>query len=358
MSHACFSIKDCSSSLHRFQKYQDLPTRGATTVEQFSINGSLFLAFANSYGDTEGLNTDSFIYKLNDSTGTFFLYQTIDTTGARDIEYFMISDKHYLAVANRRNRNKHRLNSVIYRWNGHEFVTLQNIPTNSATSFNFFKILQELFLAVTNSKGMNLVIYKWKDNQFEKFQKIGTEGAGRESTAFVINNETFLAFANRDNSQQGYAVHSTIFEWSGNSFVKRQSLQTYGALDVKSFNINGDTFLAFANLYDGSNYYIDSFIYKWDGSKFVLFQSIPTHGASTWNPFVLCSQTLLGVANYKDKSVIYRYSGKQFTQYQEISTQGARGMTSFEYRGHTYLAIANRENGGKKNINSTLYKWI
>ena len=154
MSHAYFSIKDCSSSLHRFQKYQDLPTRRASAVEQFSINGSLFLAFANHQSDIEGRNTDSFIYKLNDSTGTFFLYQTIDTTGARDIEYFMISDKHYLAVAKRLNGTTHQLNSVIYRWNGHEFVTLQNIPTNSATSFNFFEILQELFLAVTNSGGM------------------------------------------------------------------------------------------------------------------------------------------------------------------------------------------------------------
>ena len=345
--------------MHRFQKYQDLPTKGAIVVEQFSINGSLFLAFANFYGDTEGRNTDSFIYKLNDSTGKFFLYQTIDTTGARDIEYFMISDKHYLAVANRLNGTTHQLNSVIYQWNGHEFVSLQNIATNSATSFNFFKILQELFLAVTNYGGMNSVIYKWKDNQFEKFQEIGTERTGHESTAFVINNETFLAFANYDNSQQGHAVHSTVFKWSGNSFVKLQSLQTYGAIDVKSFNINGDTFLAFANYWDGSNYNIDSFIYKWDGSKFVLFQSIPTHKASTWNPFVMCGQKFLGLANYNDKSVKYRYSGKQFTQYQEISTQGARGMTSFEYRGHTYLAIANlKNNDGKYNINSTLYKWI
>ena len=87
-----FSIKDCSRSLHRFQKYQDLPTRGARAVEQFSINGSLFLAFANRVGDTEGKNVDSFIYKLNDSTRIFSLYQTMDTSGAQDIEYFTISD--------------------------------------------------------------------------------------------------------------------------------------------------------------------------------------------------------------------------------------------------------------------------
>ena len=361
-----FFIKDCSSSLHRFQKYQELPTRGAHDVEQFSISGTLFLAFSNSYGDTEGYNTDSFIYKLNDSTGKFFLYQTIVTTGAHDTEYFTIADEHYLAVANRRNGSTYQLNSVIHRWNGQDFVTLQNIPTNSATSFNFFEILQEVFLTVTNALAKSAVIYKWKDNQFEKFQEIGTEGTGHGSTAFVINNETFIAFANYDNSRQGHAVHSTVFKWSGNSFVKRQSLQTYGALDVKSFNINADTFLAFANNYDGINYNIDSFIYKWDGSKFVLFQSIPTRGAIAWHPFVICDHTFLGVANLRDdslgfntKSVIYRYSGEQFIQYQEISTQGASDMASIEYNSNTYLAIASLMNKDwKRNINSMMYKWI
>ena len=351
--------------MHRFEKYQDLPTKGAAAVEQFSINGSLFLAFANYRGDTEGYNTDSFIYKLNNSTGKFFLYQTIDT-GAFDIEYFTISDKHYLAVANHYNGATHQLNSVIYLWNGHQFVTLQNIPTNSATSFHFFEMPQEMFLAVTNELAKSAVIYKWKDNQFEEFPEIGTGGRGMASTAFKINNETFIAFANHFISQQGHAVHSTVFKWSGNSFVKLQSLQTYGARDVKSFDINGDTFLAFANEYNGNNNNIDSFIYKWADSKFVPFQSIPTRGAFAWHPFVMCDHTFLGVANYRDdsqrhntKSVIYQYSGEQFIQYQEISTQGATDMTSFEYNGHTYLAIANhRNNDWKHNINSTLYKWI
>jgi len=353
--------------LHGFRQYQDLPTRGADAVKQFSINGSLFLAFANYYSDTKHFNTDSFIYKLNDSTGNFFLYQTIDTTGAYDIEYFTISGKHYLAVANRQNGATKQLNSVIYQWNGHQFVTLQNIPTNSATSFHFFEILQEMFLAVTNSiENLNTVIYKWKDNQFEQFQEIGTEGRSDESSAFKINNETFIAFANYANSQQGHAAHSTVFKWSGNRFVKLQSLQTYGAAGVTSFSINDDTFLAFANDYDGSKRNIDSFIYKWDGSKFVLFQSILTHGAVAWHPFVKCGQTFLGVANWKDdsqrynaESVIYQFSGDQFIKYQEFSTNGARDMTSFEYNDHTYLAIANsKNNNGKHNINSALYKWI
>ena len=337
--------------------YQDLPTRGARAVEQFSINGSLFLAFANYKSDTEGFNTDSFIYKLSDSTRKFSLYQTIGTTGGRDMEYFTINDRHYLAVANRNNKTTSRLNSVIYQWDGHQFVFFQNIATKAATSFNFFKIIKDMFLVVTNYED-NLVVYKWNSNRFEKFQEMGTD-RGVASAAFLINTETFLAFANT------YHYQATVFKWSGQHFVKLQSLQTCGAVDVKPFNINGHTFIVFANHRKGNNLNTDSFIFKWNGSQFVHFQSIPTHGVHGLHPFVTCGQTYLGVANHRDdshgfntKSVVYQASESQFSVYQQILTQGAHDMTSFEYKGHTYLAVANfMGNNEKQNINSKLYKW-
>ena len=181
----------------------------------------------------------------------------------------------------------------------------------------------------------------------------------------MINGDTFIAFANYYNSQHKYSVQSTVFKWSGGHFVKLQSLQTYGAHDVKPFIVNGHTFLAFANHYSGSKYNTDSFIYKWTGKKFVLFQSILTRGAIAWCPSVICGQTYLGMANHhgdgqerNSKSVVYQASGAQFIKYQEIPTHGAHGMTSFEYKGHTYLAVANYYNGQKHNINSALYKWV
>ena len=90
-----FSLQDFSSN--SFQKYQDLPTSGAVDVEQFTINGNQFLAFANFRNDSDGFNTESFIYKMNNLTEKFSLYQTINTMGAVDMEYFTIADKYYLA---------------------------------------------------------------------------------------------------------------------------------------------------------------------------------------------------------------------------------------------------------------------
>ena len=198
---------------------------------------------------------------------------------------------------------------------------MQNIPTDEASGLNFFEILSEQFLAVANTRSTKSVIYKWKGNWFEKFQEIETEKA-KACTAFVINNDTYIAFANFKSSAK-----STVFKWSGTKVFKLQSLQTHGAHEVTAFNTNGETFLGFANYINERSYNIDSFIYKWNGTSFVLFQSIPTRGARAWHPFVMCRQTFLGVANYFDasdyyntQSVIYQASGGTFVKYQEIST--------------------------------------
>ena len=221
-----------------------------------------------------------------------------------------------------------------------------------------------MFIAVSYPDSVRAAIFKWKDDKFEKFQEIGNLNA-KASTAFVINNDTFIAFANYYSSQERYSVQSPVFKWSGGIFVPLQYLQTYGAWDVKSFTNNSDTFLAFANYFNGSKHNIDSYIYKWDGSQFVLFQSIPTHGAHALQSFVMYDQKFLVVANFKDdtqgyntQSVVYQASGERFTKHQEISTHGAFDLTTFEYKGQTYLAIASYNSNEQRNINSTLYKWI
>ena len=340
-----FSFPDCSSCY--FEKYQDLPTRGAHSVEHFTIDGSLFLAFANYLSDTaENYNTDSFIYKFNDLTGKFFVYQTIGTHGGHDVEYFTISGEHYLAVANVYNGITLRLNSVIYLWNGTLFVSFQNVATIRGASFNFFTIEKEPFLAVSNLNA-NPVIYKWKNNMFEKFQEIAITRC-RASAAFVINNESYIAFANEIGS-----ASSVVYKRAGMHFVKLQNLQKHIAMDIKSFYINDDVFLAIASQ-------PESYINKWNGSQFVQFKTIHTSGARALHPFVMCGQTFLGVADQlRTKTVLYRFSASgQFTKYQELSTFGAIDMTSFEYKGHTYLVIANSGNSNQKNIKSTMYKLI
>ena len=109
----------------------------------------MFLAFANNQGDIYKHNAGSMIYKMNEQTGKFNLYQTLQTRGAFGLEYFSIADKHFLAVANHYD-GTYLLDSAVYQWNGQRFVVFQKIPTKGARHFTFFKISGQTYLTVAN----------------------------------------------------------------------------------------------------------------------------------------------------------------------------------------------------------------
>ena len=343
---------------NNFQKYQDLPTSGAVDVEQFTINGSQFLAFANSRSDTDGFNTESFIYKMN-FTEKFSLYQTINTMGVTDMEYFTIADTHYLAVTNFEFGFTPRLKLVIYRWNGQFFVVFQNITTygNGTADLNFFKIGTEPFLTIVNLNyeyndyWIELEIYKWINNSFDMYEATGIRAYALygASTEFVIKNETFIVMA----AGNHLYVFKRLRGWFRLLSPVRPIQLTYGARDVKSFKMNGQIFLAIANFEDGTK----PNILKWNGNGFVLYQTLFTTEAIACHPFVMYSQNFLGVVDAHGKSFVYRAIGSRFFMFRELSTQGAHGMTSFVHGGHTYLVVANTKSEEKFNINSTVYKF-
>ena len=178
----CFVfIKECSTGFHFFEKVQDLPTRGATAVQHFTINGSLFLTFGNYQGDIHKYKTSSVVYKMDEPTEKFTLYQTLQTRGAYGVEYFSIADKHFLAVAYLWD-GTYQLDSVVFQWNGQRFVVFQKLPTKGAAHFKFFTLNSEKYLTVANyfdgsTRSIKSVIYKWNGVKFNKFQEIATEGA-------------------------------------------------------------------------------------------------------------------------------------------------------------------------------------
>ena len=162
---------------------------------------------------------------MNEQTGKFNLYQTLQTRSALGL--------HFLAVANHYD-GTYLLDSAVYQWNGQRFIVFQKIPTKGASDVTFFTINGQNYLTVANhydgsTQSTKSVIYKWGSGKFNKFQEIPTEGA-LGCSAFVINNDTFIAFANYYNSNQKYAVQSNVFKRSGGHFVKLQSLQTRSEL--------------------------------------------------------------------------------------------------------------------------------
>ena len=352
-----FSLQDFSSN--SFQKYQDLPTSGAVDVEQFTINGNQFLAFVNSRNDTDGFKTEPVIYKMNNFTEKFSPYQTINTTGGTDMEYFTIADTHYLAVVNFESGSTRLAELVIYQWNGQFFVVFQNITSelgNGKSDLNFMKIGTEPVLTTVSvyyykEYWTALEIYKWTNNSFHMYQAIviRSHALYAASTEFVIKNENFLAIAAGN--------HLYMFKWVRGEFRQLSPVRpiqlTYGARDVKSFKMNGQIFLVIANFEDGTK----PNILKWNGNEIFPYQSLFTTEAIAYHPFVMYNQTFLGVVDVHGRSFVYRAIGSRFFKFRELSTQGAHGMTSFVHGGHTYLVVANTISEEKFNINSTVYKF-
>ena len=275
------------------------------------------------------------------------------------MEYFTIADTHYLAVGKFESGYTGREKVVIYQWNGQFFVVFQIIRDfyfhfgivdfdvergNRKEDLNFMKIGTEQFLTIVywyrnryNHHWIALETYNWINNSFDR----SPGGFGSRTfvvyhngatTEFVIKNETFLVITT------GNKLY--VYKWLRGRFYSlpvRTTQLTYGARDVKSFKMNGQIFLAIANFEDGTK----SNILKWNGSEFVPYQSLFNTEAIAWHPFVMYSQTFLGVVDAYGKSSVYQAIGSLFFKYQELSTQGGHGMTSFVHGGHTYLVVAN-----------------
>ncbi|MFC2059551.1 CARDB domain-containing protein [Chloroflexota bacterium] len=348
---------------HDFQQFQVIPTNGASSWENFTIDGETYLAVANhSNGSTN--NVDSIIYKWNGVS--LAEIQAIPTNGAYDWESFTIGGGTYLAVSNSSNDSTQNIDSRIYKWNGTSFAEVQAIPTNGAIDWESFTIDGETYLAVANhSNGstynVDSRIYKWNGTTLAEIQAIPTNRA-TDWESFTIDGETYLAVANHYNALT-FNVDSRIYKWNGTSFAEVQAIPTSGASSWESFTIDGETYLAVANGGNDITNNIDSRIYKWDSTSFAEIQAIPTNGAIDWESFTIDGETYLAVANFYNGSTfnidsrIYQWNGTSFAEVQAIPTNGAHGWESFTINGETYITVANARNDSTYNIDSRIYKW-
>ncbi|CAH3142470.1 unnamed protein product [Pocillopora meandrina] len=86
------------------------------------------------------------IYNMDESTEKLTLYKTLQTRGAYGVEYFSIADKHFLAVAQFWD-GTNQLASVLFQWNGQQFVVFQKLPTKGAAHFKFFTLNRDKYIS-------------------------------------------------------------------------------------------------------------------------------------------------------------------------------------------------------------------
>lgn len=311
------------------------------------------------------------LYENKALSASVELVQEIDTSGARDWEAFTVNSTSCLAVANQIDGN-----SYIYRHSSTSgrFEVMQELDTNSAMDWEAFTLDGVSYLAVANYKVGNTRnvksrIYRYSviSDQFEVEQQIDTNGA-RDWEAFVSNGTTYLVVANESNDTS-YNIMSRIYRYSETSgnFTVVQEVDTTGAFDWEAFTLDGNTYLALANYYDGSTYNLQSHIYRYSpiSDQFEMVQAIDTHGAVDCEALTIDGDAYLVFANSDDDltsnimSRIYRQSpvSDTFELLQEVDTSGAYGWEAFTVNGATYLAVANYHSDGVYNIKSRIFRY-
>lgn len=151
---------------------------------------------------------------------------------------FVINNESYLVLSNRFSK------SIVYRWSGKNFSKLQTLH-GSTFSLRFLYDNDHMFLALGSRKNSNylLHIYKWNGIEFMLFHSIPTLGLVSGLHSFVMCGQTLLGLTEWYNTN-----NSTLYLFSYGKPTKYQEISTFEANDMTSFEYNGHTYLAIANL--------------------------------------------------------------------------------------------------------------
>ena len=149
----------CDSKIFRwdgsqFLQIQVIETWGASDWEFFRIDGETYLALVNCRHDDTSYAINSIIFKWEDGQSQFVETQSIATKGAQDWEHFSVNGSHYLAVANSYDGTTFDVDSALYLWDEEEssFVEILTVPTHEAFDWESFSINGQTYLAVANRR--------------------------------------------------------------------------------------------------------------------------------------------------------------------------------------------------------------
>jgi hypothetical protein len=352
----CFPEITFSAQLLTPDQYFD--TTGARELTPFTLNEEHYIAIAQLAKDIpdtppamNGGDADVDVVLLKRKNETFVEYQRIPGHGNEGATYFTMDGNSYLAIPSVNSGPKppfnHHTYSMLYRWDGHFFYPVQQFYTFAAKQVYYFNIGTRHFIAIANGvvnpdKKPNpaqtqSMIYEWNGKKFIPFQSIPSSW-GYSFKSFTLNNTVFLAFADHLNQ-------STLYRWDGTRFVTYQQFKGNGGRDFDYFTIDGKHYLAFANIIT------DSAIYVWDGKLFTPYQKLEGQGGRSFVYFTLDNEHYLfrmnhitgGRTNPKTdlESPLYQWKDGKFVVVQNIPTFGGSKAHIFNMDGFLYLTVAN-----------------
>ncbi|KAK2190481.1 hypothetical protein NP493_78g01029 [Ridgeia piscesae] len=217
-----------------FKVHQEIVTWTARDLEHFQIGDEHYIAVANHVrGKTR--------FFVRPSVGRQFEEtQRITTTGAYDWTHFDLDGYHFMAVANSFSGPPARttfIKSVVYFWQDGRFIPFQTIETTGATDWEFFRVHNEFFLVVANA-------YNYGPQAAELAVDWEAFTVGSDHFLVVSN-------AQQNPKQDGVEptnTRSVIYRWQGvEKFVPVHYLDTLPSADWECFHVGGSVFLVYAN---------------------------------------------------------------------------------------------------------------
>ena len=340
----------------RLVEHQRLETSCARTALPFRLGGALRLVVPQLSRDVPGeraymnggdSDVDAQLHRWEG--GRFVEDGALPVPGGEDAHLFEMGGDTFLATASiRTGHGPYDMNalSVIRRWTGAGWETFQEHPTFAGRQWTHFTIGERVFLAFAGGVTMpgperrhlpNSHVLEWTGERFEVFQVLdGLWGYGFE--AFQIEGRTFLAYAD-------HASPSPLYAWDGERFATVQTFSATGGRAFRHFRRDGADWLLYAAI-DG-----DSSLHRWTGAVFEPHAVLGGPGGREW-ALVPLGEDLYAVrvcfiegtpAEPKADllSQIYRWEDRGFAKVLDFPTFGGTDAEPFVEDGVQYLVVSN-----------------
>ena len=237
-------------SLNTFQFHSSIPSNVISDIEMFEVEDMLIMTVAY-YEDGKGkLILQSPVYKLNDNTRIFQLYQTIETRGAHDIAYFQITNGHFIVVANEASGTSSSktfgVPSTVYRFFEGKYHHVQNLPTYGAVRWKSATIPNcqhsvLLFYGDQSDSVDQVGFYMYSDDvrRFSKvpisfYESVDRNFRPRPKTLlpFMIDSAFYVAIG-ADNLTYGYSLYEVEY-----STVQNESPWQKFEMDIRKMLVS------------------------------------------------------------------------------------------------------------------------
>ena len=251
---------------------------GGASATHFTDNGRDYLITAN-YWDGKSTAVDSILYEVDPVALSLTEVQRIPSSAAYQWAACPMTDSSLMFIL-----VSFSGHSSVFRWSSasRQLMYLDAIETQSATAAHCFEWYGDVYLGVaqffdatTFSHQADSLLLRWSGTAFEQFQRLPTFGA-RDLKSFQLDSHAFITIVHE------MADYTSIFKWNSDSslFLEHQRIPTLKASSCDFFYVNDVAFLGVAQLSDCNtlqtgvavNTGACSYLYRWNGTS---FQGIP-----------------------------------------------------------------------------------